>query len=255
MADSTIRLGFFHGLKSLPRAAGVLWRAPRVLLWLAPPLFITLLLDAAVFSFAFDWMRDWLAGLLPASGWLASVRTVLDVLGAAVVIVVLGWSFTWLFLLLASPFQDFISAAVEREVGGVAVPDPAGFSGFLRSILQSLVQALVLTFFSVIFLLLAFVPVIGVVLFFMWSAFALGYSFASIHSGRTGQRFADRRAFAWRHRGAVMGLGTVVAGFALVPLANVVLMPVFVVAGTLLHIDAGGQQSGLGRIGVVEPGC
>lgn len=254
MSESTRRLGFFHGLKSLPRAAGVLWRAPRVLLWLAPPLLITLLLDAAVFYFAFDWMRDWFAGLLPARGWFAPVRTLLDVLGAAAVIVVLGWSFTWLFLLLASPFQDFISAAVERAVRGAAVADPAGLTGFLRSILQSLVQAVALTLFSVIFLLLALLPVIGAILFFVWSAFALGYSFASIHSGRTGQRFADRRAFAWRHLGAVMGLGTVVAGFALVPLANVLLMPIFVVAGTLLHIDAAGQQSGLGRNDAVEPG-
>ena len=254
MSASVLRLGFFHGLKSLPRAAGVLWRAPRVLLWLAPPLLITLLLDAAVFYFAFDWMRAWLSGLLPASGWFAPLRTLLDVLGAVVVIVVLGWSFTWLFLLLASPFQDFISAAVERAVCGSAVADPAGFSGFLRSLRQSLVQAVVLTFFSVLFLLLALIPVIGAILFFVWSAFALGYSFASIHSGRTGQRFADRRAFAWRHRGAVMGLGTVVAGLSFVPLANVLFMPVFVVAGTLLHIDAAGQKSGLGRNDAVEPG-
>lgn len=254
MADSTLRLGFSHGLKSLPRAAGVLWRAPRVLLWLAPPLLITLVLDAVVFWFAFDWMRGWIAGLLPASGWLASLRTVLDVLGAVAVIAVLGLSFSWVFLAFASPFQDFISAAVEREVRGSAVPDPAGISGFLRSILQSLVQAVVLTFFSLIFLLLAFIPVAGPVLFFVWSAFALGYSFVSVHSGRTGQRFADRRAFAWRHRGAVFGLGAVVAGFSLVPLANVLLMPVFVVAGTLLHIDAAGRPSDRGRIDAVEPG-
>ncbi len=240
MADSLSHLGFSHGLKSLPRAAGVLWRAPRVLLWLAPPLLITLLLDAVVFYFAFDWMHAWIAGLLPATGWLASLRTLLDVLGAVVVIGVLGWTFTWLFLALASPFQDFISAAVEREVRGSAVPDPAGISGFLRSVLQSLVQACVLTFFSVIFLLLAFIPLAGPILFFLWSAFALGYSFVSVHSGRTGQRFADRRAFAWRHRGAVFGLGAVVAGFSLIPLANVLLMPIFVVAGTLLHIDAAG---------------
>jgi CysZ protein len=245
MSESVLRLGFFHGLKSLPRAAGVLRRAPRVLLWLAPPLLITLLVDVAVFYFAFDWIRHWIAGLLPASGWLSSLRPVFDVLGAAVVIVVLGWSFTWLFLLLASPFQDFISAAVEREVCGSAVPDPAGLSGFLRSVLQSLVQAVVLTLFSVIFLILALVPLIGAVLFLVWTAFALGYSFASVHSGRTGQRFSDRRAFAWRHRGAVFGLGTVVAAFSLVPLANVLLMPVFVVAGTLLHLDAAGKPPAL----------
>jgi len=238
MPASAARLGFAHGLTSLPRAVGVLWRAPRVLLWLAPPLLITLLLNVAVFYFAFDWIRAGIAGLLPASGWLASLRTVLDVLGAAVVIVLLGWSFTWVFLVLASPFQDFISAGIERAVRGSAVPDPAGLTGFLRSLRQSLVQAVVLTFFSVFFLLLALVPVVGAILFFLWSAFALGYSFVSVHSGRTGQTFAERRAFARRHLGAVMGLGSIVTATSLVPLANVLLMPIFVVAGTLLHLDA-----------------
>ena len=238
MADSPPRLSFVHGFKSVPRAAGVLWRAPRVLLWLAPPLLITLLLDVGVFYFAFEWMRVWIAGLLPASGWLAPLRALLDVLGAGVVILVLGWSFTWLFLLLASPFQDFISAAVERAVRGSAVPDPAGLSGFLRSVGQSLVQATVLTFLSLPCLLLTLIPVVGQMLFFVWSACALGYAFASVHSGRTGQPFAERLAFARRHLGAVLGLGAVVAAVSLVPLANVLLMPVFVVAGTLLHIDA-----------------
>lgn len=245
MADPTPQLRFTHGLKSLPRAAGVLWRSPRVLLWLAPPLLITLLLDALAFHFAFEWMRGWIAGLLPASGWLASLRALFDVLGAVVVIVVLGWSFTWLFLLLASPFQDYISAAVERAVRGSAVPDPAGLRGFLRCIRQSLVQAVVLTFLSLFFLVFALVPVAGPVLFFAWTAFALGYSFVSVHSGRTGQRFGERRAFAQRHLGAVMGLGSVVAAASLVPLANVLLMPVFVVAGTLLHLDAAGYAGGV----------
>jgi len=238
--DSTRRLGFIHGLTSLPRAAVVLRRAPRVLLWLAPPLLITLLLDALVFYFAFDWMRAAIAGLLPASGWFAPLRVLLDVLGAMVVVLVLGWSFTWLFLALTSPFEDFISAAVERHVRGSAVPDPPGLSGMARSVAQSVVQAVTLTLLGLVFVLLAFVPVAGAVLFFAWSAFAFGYSFVTIHSGRTGQRFAERRAFARRHLGAVMGLGTVAALTSLVPLANVLLLPVFVVAGTLIQLDAAG---------------
>lgn len=236
------RLGFVHGLKSLPRAVGVIRRAPRVLLWLAPPLLITLLLDALVFYFAFDGMRAGIAGLLPGGGWFASLRTFLDVLGAMVVVLVLGWSFTWVFLTLTSPFQDFISAAVEREVRGSAVPDPAGLSGFVRSVMHSLVQALALTFLSVMFLILGLVPLAGPVVFFAWSAFALGYSFVSIHSGRTGQRFAERWAFARRHLGAVMGLGAIVVLISLVPLANVLLLPAFVVAGTLIQIDAAGGR-------------
>ena len=239
MSAAPRRLTFAHGLKALPRAVGVLWRAPRVLLWLAPPLLLTLLLDALVLYFAFDWMRDWIARLLPASGWFAPLRTVLDVVGAVVVLVLLAWCSIGLYLVLASPFQDFLSAAVEKAVRGRVAAEPPGFGGFLRCLWQNVRQAAVLTFAALLFLLVALVPVVGPVLYFLWSSFALGFCFVSIHSGRTGQSFVERRAFTRRHLGAVMGLGIGMAVVGLVPFAPVVLLPIFVVAGTLLHLDAG----------------
>lgn len=238
MSAATRRLGFAHGLKALPRAAGVLWRAPRLLLWLAPPFLITLLLDALVLYLAFDWMRDWIAGLLPASGWFAPLRTLLDIVAALVVLVLLAWCSIGLYLVLASPFQDFLSAGVEKAVRGRVEAEPPGFGGFLRCLSQNLLQAVVLTFAALLFLVVALVPVLGPVLYFLWSSFALGFCFVSIHSGRTGQSFAERRAFVRRHLGAVMGLGMGMAVVGLVPFAPVVLLPLFVVAGTLLHLDA-----------------
>lgn len=74
--------------------------------------------------------------------------------------------------------------------------------------------------------------------FFLWSAFALGYAFVAIPSGRMAHRLAERLSFSRRNLGAVMALGIVVALVSLVPLLNVLFMPVFVIAGTLLYIDA-----------------
>ncbi len=238
MTDFAPRLGFAHGLKSLPAAFGILLRTPRILLWLMPPLLITLLLDGLAFYFAFDWLRTEINSLVSGSGYSAWLRTILDLLGAVVVVFVLDWSFAWLFLTLASPFQDSISAAVERARRGFAGPEPAGFAGFFRSMFQSAVQALALSSLTVLFLLVGIVPLVGPALFFLWSAFALGYSFIAIPSGRMAHRFTERLSFARRHFGAVLGLGLVVAVVSLVPLVNVLFMPVFVVAGTLLYLDA-----------------
>lgn len=238
MTNFAARLGFAHGLKSLLRAFGILLRAPRILLSLIPPLLITLLLDGLAFYFAFGWIRAGIDSLLSGSGYSTCLRTILDLLGAIAVVFVLGWSFAWVFLTLTSPFQDFISAAVERERRGFVGPEPAGFTGFFRSMSQSAVQAIALSSLTVLFLVLGFVPLVGPVLFFLWSAFVLGYSFIAIPSGRMAHRVTERLSFARRHFGAVMGLGLVVAVASLLPIVNVLFMPIFVVAGTLLYLDA-----------------
>lgn len=237
IADTT-RLGFGHGLKSLPRACGVLLRAPRILLWLIPPLVITLLFDVLALYFGYGWLCAGMASLLPESWDAPWLQALIGVFSAIAVIFLLGWSFAWVYLTMTSPFQDFISAAVEREIHGVAGPEPEGWKGFLRSIWQSVVQAIVLTVLTLLFLVVGLVPVLGAIVLFLWSAFALGYAFVSIPSGRMAQRFSERLAFARRHRGAVLGLGVVIAMVSLVPILNVICLPVFVIAGTLLYLDA-----------------
>jgi CysZ protein len=127
---------------------------------------------------------------------------------------------------------------VEQELTGKVGPQPAGLSGFLRSIAQSIVQMIVFSLLTIAFLLIGLVPIVGPLLFFVWSAFALGYSFVAIPSGRMAHRFSMRASFARRHRGAVFGLGAAIAGATAIPMVNILLMPVFVVAGTALYVEA-----------------
>lgn len=238
MNDTALRLGLADGPKAILLAFRILRRRPRILRWLVPPFIITLLLDGLAFYFSYSWLRTWIASLIAGDGYLAWLRTALDVVGGVVVVFVLGWTFAWLFLMLTSPFQDFLSAEVEQELTGSAGAEPAGLSGFFRAIMQSLVQAIVLSALTIIFLLVGLVPLVGPLLYFLWSAFALGYSFVAIPSGRMAQRFTERMSFARRHRGAVLGLGVSIAVATLLPLVNVLFMPVFVIAGTILYVEA-----------------
>ena len=234
------RLGILHGLKSVAEAFHILGRRPRILLWLVPPLLITLLLDALAFFFAFSWIHGGIVEFVGnrGAGWLA---TAITLFGAVAVVLLLGWTFAWLFLTLASPFQDFISAAVERDRTGGAVADPSGFRGFFKSTARSAVQGIVLLLITVPVLVLGFLPVVGPFLVFFWSAFAMGFSFVIIPAGRVAGRLRDRFAFARQHFGALFGLGAVIALAALVPFMNLLCMPVFVVAGTLLYLEANGR--------------
>jgi CysZ protein len=237
-ANRVPRLRVIHGLNSFPKALAILFRAPRILRWLVPPLLITLILDCLAFYLAFGWIRAGIHSLVEGRGYSAWLQTGLDIFGVGAVIFVLGWSFAWLFLTLASPFQDFISVEVEREVKGFAGAAPEGFAGFLRSMWQSVVQAIVLTLLTVLFLLVGFVPLLGPLLLFLWSAFVFGYSFIAIPSGRMAHRITERLSFARRHIGAVMGMGITILSVSFIPFVNVLCMPIFVIAGTLLYIQA-----------------
>lgn len=232
------RLGMVHGVKSVPAAFGILSRRPKILLWLVPPLIITLLLDALAFFFAFSWMRDGIVNLLPKEGYGSWAATAISVFAAIAVVLLLGWTFAWLFLTLASPFQDYISAAVEKERKGSIAPDPSGVSGFFKSLARSVLQAILLLAVTIPILILGFIPVVGPVIVFAWSAFAMGFSFVTIPAGRVAGSLRERFAFARQHRSALLGLGAVISLATLIPLMSLLCMPLFVVAGTLLYLQA-----------------
>ena len=233
-------LGFVEGLRTVPEAIGILVRRPRILLWLVPPLLVTLLLDVMAFCFAFGWVRAAIRRFLSGKDLSEWMITLLDVFGGIAVVLLLGWTFAWLFLTLASPFQDFIAAAVERERKGSTAQESAGLRGFMTGTARGGVQAVVLLLLTLPVLILGFLPLVGPVIVFVWSSFVMGFSFITIPL----RRLRERIGLARRHRGAVFGLGTVIAVAAVVPLMNVLCMPVFVVAGTLVYLKAGETAAG-----------
>ena len=237
MISSPSSLGFAHGVRAVPAALGILRRRPGILLWLIPPFAITLLLDVLVFWFAFGWARDRIAAWLPQGDYSGWIVTGLQAFAAIGLLFVLGWTFAWVFLLLSNPFQDYISAAVEQDRGKY-VPEPTGIRGFLKSTTLSAVQSLILLVLTLPVLVVGFVPLVGPVIVFLWSAFVMGFSFFTIPAGRSARRLSDRIALARSHPKGMIGLGAVVAVAALVPFLNVLFLPVFIVAGTLLYLEA-----------------
>lgn len=227
-------LKFAHGFRSVSAALGILKRRPKILLWLVPPLLITLVLDVIVFLAAFGLLRGLLAELVEGRGFSEWLTGAMNVFAGLAVVLLLGWTFGWLFLLLSSPFQDFISAAVERERRGNGPVPFTGFRNFFKAVARGLIQTLVLLMITLPVLLLGFTPVLGPLIVFAWSSFAMGFSFVTIPAGR----LRDRLRLAKEHGGAMLGLGAVGAVAAIVPFLNVLCMPIFVVAGTLVYLQA-----------------
>jgi CysZ protein len=229
-------LGVIHGLRTVPRALELLRELPSVLRLLLIPLALTAVLDGLAFYYGFGWLRGRIAAAVPDQGAWHAVRGVLGFLSGALVLLLLAWTFSFVYLALCELVVDSVSEAVEQRVTGHH-GNTAGVRSKLRSLGQSLAQAVLLWGVGLFTLLLGLIPVVGPVVALIGSAIVLGYGFFSISAGRKAQTLGERWQLARRELGAVLGLGLVAFLVNLVPVVNLLALPVFVVAGTLLYLD------------------
>lgn len=237
-------LGFGHGLRTLPRAIGILFQHPRLLRWLVFPFFITLALDLIVFYFAYDYLAGYLMGWVPEGSWILGglLRTLAKVVVAAAVLFALSFTFTFVYLTLSSPFQEFLSEEVESIVLGKPGDAPEGWGNTLKGIWFSIKENIILILLEIPLFFFGFTPLVGPIVLFLWNVLMLGYAFLHIPTGRRIQTFQEKSALTRKQLGAVMGLGFPISLLMFVPFANLLFLPAFVVAGTLLYLDMEGTK-------------
>lgn len=190
------------------------------------------------------WVHAWLADL---PDWLAWLEHILWWLLMALSILAFGYFFTVLANLLASPFNGMLSARVEALISGCQ-PNSGmslseemwdGLSGELKRLRYYASRALLL---GIISLIVMFIPLLHLVIapaWFIFGALMLAYEYLDLPMGNRGLHFKAKitRLYSrgWRH----LGFGGAVTLFALIPLANLVVIPAAVIGATLLYMETG----------------
>lgn len=184
------------------------------------PLLKGLLASLLAFA-ALAGLADWGVGtLVGGEGWLPSLA---GLLGGALVLVGAIWLFVPVLLALTSLFLDDVAEAVERRFyPGLPPAHGASLSAQLWANLA--LSARLLLASIVIFPLALTLPPVGVVLFWAVAAVSLGYGlFEGVAQRR--MSVAQARALRRQRRNEILLVGTVLAGVAIVPFANL-LVPV-----------------------------
>lgn len=247
----------FRGAGDVARGFRFLRAHPRLWLWVLAPALITLVLAGLVLAGTL-WLSGplvaWATGHLPdfLAGWLGGlVKAVVVTAHLAVTFFV----FVAVSGLIAGPFCEFLSEAVEERVTGQA---PPGFSliDFVHGLVLSLAHAtrrLIVYLLSLLLLFAvgAFVPGAGTALAAAAGAYLTAQSaaydcFDSVF-GRRLWRYRRKMQFLRRHRGRTAGLGAAVALLMLVPVVNLVALGVGAAGATLAVLDLEKTAPGRGR--------
>lgn len=232
--------GIYDGLRGLAYLA----TRPRLWKWILAPAIVAALLLVAVISGLLGLLSGPIAALaafLPGS-WADNVLTLL----AGVVLAVLSVTiFISVAALIAGPFNEMLSEAIEENETGVP-GESFRVLRFLRDVVVGIAHAArrvaVYVFVMILLLVLGVaVPVVGSIAATILGAIATA-RFASYDAydavfARRRMRYRDKVAYLRTNRWRTFGLGAVVAGFLIVPGLNVVGLSIGATAATLRSLS------------------
>lgn len=179
--------------------------------------------------------------------WLArAFRWLLALLLAIAALLVVWFTFTLIGNVIASPFNELLSAATECRLG-LRAPDDGG-KGLLamgrearRAVGDELRRTAFFVLVQAALLPLNLIPVAGSVAYATISV-AFGVLFVALDftdyaMSRRRLPFAERRRTVFRHRALMAGFGSSLFLTIFVPGLSLLCMPLGVVGGTLLYLD------------------
>ena len=231
---------------------GVGWRLvrrPGLRRFVLAPLAVNLVVFGALGWWAVatfgDWLGEWRVLERFGDVWgVGFVVGLVQLLFTVAIVFALAWLFTLVANLVGAPFNGLLAERVEAHLTGEGASDDPGWLAMLRStprLLGSEVAKLVyLGVWLVPLLLLQFVPLLNLVapaLLFLFGAWMFALEYLDYPMGNHGALFRDVRAAARTRRTTSLGFGIGVAALALVPIVNLVLMPVAVAGATALYVD------------------
>jgi CysZ protein len=240
-----------HGAALVPRAAA--WLAARRALWpliLLPALLAALGLGIGLVAFWAAAARLLSLAWIEPAGALAILWTAARI---AIYLLLLFAAAVALPSVVAAPVCDRLSARVEAlELGEAADGGGAGHVAVEAGVAlwHALARVAILAAGHLLLLPVLLLPGLGLAYpaaAFLWSAGWLAFEQLDVAMSRHLHGFGEVRAALRAVRPLSLGLGGVLAVLLVVPLANLLVLPLGAVAGTLLYCD-------LVRDGVVSRG-
>lgn len=214
------------------------------------PLLINILVFSGAIYFGvgqFETLMAWVQSKIPSlPDWLSwlqqGLEWILWPLFILLVVILVFYTFTLVANLIAAPFNGLLAEKVELHLSGKPLDGGGGMKQAMRQLLPTLFdevrKILYVLVWAVPFLIIALVvPVVGPIIWFLFTAWTLTLQYADFPMGNNKLRFRDMRK---RLRGRLflsMGFGAATAGLTMVPVLNFIVMPSAVAGATAMWVD------------------
>ncbi|MRS14769.1 sulfate transporter CysZ [Enterobacteriaceae bacterium RIT691] len=209
------------------------------------PLLVNVLLMGSTFWWLFSELGGWIPALMShVPDWLQWLSYLLWPIIVISVLLVFGYLFSTLTNLIAAPFSGLLAEQLEARLTGATPPD-TGVLGIMKDVPRImkrewqklawyLPRALVL-------LILYFIPGIGQtvapILWFLFSAWMMAIQYCDYPFDNHKVSFKTMREALRARKGTNMQFGALTSLFTMIPVLNLVILPVAVCGATAMWVD------------------
>ncbi|TRX56438.1 sulfate transporter CysZ [Thalassomonas sp. M1454] len=208
--------------------------------------FVPLLVNLILFSGAFYYLSGYISELIADfENWLPESLTWLTYFAEPLLyftaIICFSFFFSTIANWLAAPFNGLLSEKIELYLCGKSIAD-GGFIDIIKDIPRTLGREwrkLVYYLPRAIgfFLILWMLPFFGQVIWFAFIAWMMAIQYCDYAFDNHKIGFIEMRQKLGEHKGKCFSFGLTVTLFAMVPIVNLVLMPVAICGATAMWVD------------------
>lgn len=213
--------------------------------------FIPLLINILFFSVAFYFMfrelehyMDILIGWLP--DWLNWLSTVLWPLAVLTILIIFSFIFSTAANWIAAPFNGLLSEKIELLLLKEKSVESLTLDGSMMDIVKDIPRTLgrelqKLTYYLPraigFFILLWILPVIGQIMWFLFVAWMMAVQYKDYPFDNHKVPFSIMKQTIRQHKGLSYSFGVSVTVFSMIPIVNLIVMPVAICGATALWVD------------------
>ncbi len=208
--------------------------------------FIPLLINTILFSVAFyfvyleldTYMAKFMAWL---PSWLDWLSIILWPLAVLTVLVIFSFIFSTVANWLAAPFNGLLSEKMESILSGQPAP-----KGNILDIVKDIPRTLTrewqkLSYYLpraiVFFIILWLLPIIGQVIWFLFIAWMMAIQYKDYPFDNHKVPFGQMKTILKENKSLSYSFGIAVAVFSMIPIVNLIVMPVAICGATALWVD------------------
>jgi CysZ protein len=212
------------------------------------PLVVNLLLFSSALYYLYGEIGSsivWLMDLIPDWEWLSWLKDGLSYIiypiALIIVLLVFALIFGTLANWIAAPFNGLLAEKVEKHLSGQELGD-SGFTDIIKDLPRTFGRELSKLLYylprALGFLLLFFIlPVVGQVMWFLFSAWMMAIQYCDYPFDNHKVSFRDMRRTLNQSRGNSFSFGIMVSVCSMIPIVNFLVMPVAVCGATAMWVD------------------